>query len=123
MTFVLAEDLSLESIKEALLARRAIAFGYNTLCGEEQILTDFFKASVRVVPVPGQEGVCMLTNLTSIPYVLKRGNGNPFRLDPFSTIKTSVSKKTGLMEMTLINVWTGVDSHLKVSLPAEWNVD
>ena len=123
MTFILAEDSSLESIKEALLARRAIAFGYNTLCGEEQILTDFFKASVRVVPVPGQEDVCMLTNLTSIPYVLKRGNGNPFRLDPFSTIKTSVSKKTGLMEMTLINVWTGVDSHLKVSLPAEWNVD
>ena len=103
-----------------MVADRTIAFGYNTLCGEEQLLKDFFAASVRVRPVPGQEGVCMLTNLTSIPYVIKKGNANPFRLDAFSTVKTNASKN-GLVTMTLINVWTGVESHLTVSIPAEHN--
>lgn len=122
MTLILAKDCSLESLKEALLADRTIAYGYNTLCGEEQLLKDFFAASVRVRPVPGQENLCMMTNLTSIPYVLKSGNGNPFRLDPLSTIKVYTSKKNGMINLTLLNVWTGVDSHLKVSLPSELNL-
>lgn len=116
MTIVMAKDKSLESIREALDECRTIAYAYNTLCGTEELLTAFFEASVKVTPVPGQENACMLTNLTSIPYIIQKGKGNHTRLDPFSTIRTSSSKKDGKVTMTLLNVWTGVDSHLTVSI-------
>ena len=64
----------------------------------------------------------MLTNMTSVPYVIDMGKGgNHLRLNPFSTIRVKASKKTGKIKFTLVNVWIGVDSHLKVVLPQEWN--
>lgn len=122
MTLILARECSLDSLKSAIEARRSIAYCHNTLCGEKQLLEDFFKASVKVRPVPGQENVCMLTNMTSVPYVIDMGKGgNHLRLNPFSTIRVKASKKTGKIKFTLVNVWIGVDSHLKVVLPQEWN--
>ena len=35
MTLVFAEDMTLDSVKDALVNDRAIAFGFNTLCGSE----------------------------------------------------------------------------------------
>ena len=117
MTLVLAKDKSLKSLREALEAKRTIALGYNTLCGEEKLLQDFFVASVKVTEVDGDESAWMLTNMTSVPYILKRGNSNNFRLDPFSTVKVSAPKKGNSVAFTVVNMWTGVDSHpvVKVS--------
>ena len=70
MTLVLAKDKSLKSLREALEAKRTIALGYNTLCGEEKLLQDFFVASVKVTEVDGDESAWMLTNMTSVPYIL-----------------------------------------------------
>lgn len=115
MTLILAKDKSLKSIREALEAKRTIALGYNTLCGEEKLLNDFFVASVKLTEIDEQSW--MLTNMTSVPYVLKKGNGNNFRLDPFSSIKVSAPKKGNSVSFTVLNMWTGVDSHpvIKVS--------
>ena len=117
MTLILAKDKSLKSLREALEAKRTIALGYNTLCGEEKLLQDFFVASVKVTEVDGDESAWMLTNMTSVPYILKRGNSNNFRLDPFSTVKVSAPKKGNSVAFTVVNMWTGVDSHpvVKVS--------
>lgn len=115
MTLILAKDKSLKSLREALEAKRTIALGYNTLCGEEKLLNDFFVASVKLTEI--DEDSWMLTNMTSVPYVLKKGNGNNFRLDPFSSIKVSAPKKGNSISVTVLNMWTGVDSHpvVKVS--------
>jgi predicted metal-dependent phosphoesterase TrpH len=115
MTLILAKDKSLKSLREALEAKRTIALGYNTLCGEEKLLNDFFVASVKLTAI--DEDSWMLTNMTSVPYVLKKGNGNNFRLDPFSSIKVSAPKKGNSISVTVQNMWTGVDSHpvVKVS--------
>ena len=115
MTLILAKDKSLKSLREALEAKRTIALGYNTLCGEEKLLNDFFVASVKLTEI--DEDSWMLTNMTSVPYVLKKGNGNNFRLDPFSSIKVSAPKKGNSISVTVLNMWTGVDTHpvVKVS--------
>lgn len=119
MTFVLAEECTLDSVKDALKNKRTIAYAYNTLCGDEKLLADFFYASVRLTLLPGQKEACRLTNLTSVPFILQRGNGNYFRLDPLSSISISLSKKTGEVPLTVVNAWVSQDKRLKVSLKAE----
>ena len=119
MTFVFAKEMTLDAVKDALVNDRSIAFGYNTLCGSEELLRAFFLASVRLTPVPGQEGACRLTNMTSIPYILQRGKGNYFRLDPFSTISISLSKQSGDVPLTVVNAWVSKDKRLKVSIKPE----
>lgn len=117
MTLILAKDKSLKSLREALESNRTIAVGYNTICGEEKLLQDFFAASVKLTEIDGEAESWTLTNMTSLPYVLKRGDGNNFRLDPFSTIRVSAPKKGNSVSFTVLNMWTGVDSHpvIKVS--------
>lgn len=119
MTIVLAKDCTLDSVKDALKNRRTIAYAYDTICGEEELLKDFFNASVRLTPIPGQEGACRLTNLTSLPYILQRGSGNYFRLDPFSSISISLSKNSTAIPLTVVNAWVSKDKRLKVSIAPE----
>ena len=111
MTLILAKDKSLKSLREALESNRTIAVGYNTICGEEKLLQDFFAASVKLTEIDGEAKSWTLTNMTSLPYVLKRGDGNNFRLDPFSTIRVSAPKKGSSIAFTVVNMWIGVDSH------------
>jgi hypothetical protein len=115
MTLILAKDKSLDSIREALEAGRTIAYGFGHLCGSEELLLDLFKASVKLSPVDGKK--VSLTNLTSIPYIVKKENGNPVRIAPFSTYNTSIPENAGTLSLTILNLWTGADTHLEVELP------
>lgn len=116
MTFILAKDKSLESIREALLQRRTIAIAFNNLCGEKQLLEDFFRASVSVVRVPGSSNIFFLTNPTSIPYYIQLPGSNPLLLDAFSTLKISFGKNAKKLELTVKNMWIGENEHLVVNL-------
>ena len=115
MTLILAKDKSLDSIREALEAGRTIAYGFGHLCGSEELLLDLFKASVTIAPVDGKK--VALTNLTSVPYIIKKENGNPVRIAPFSTYNTSIPENAETLSLTVLNLWTGADTHLKVELP------
>ena len=115
MTLILAKDRSLESIRESLEAGRTIAYGFGHLCGSEELLLDLFKASVTLGPVDGKK--VSLTNMTSIPYIIKKENGNPVRIAPFSTYNTSIPENAETLSLTILNLWTGADTHLKVELP------
>ena len=116
MTFILAKDKSLESIREALLQRRTIAIAFNNLCGDKQLLEDFFRASVSVVRVPGSSNIFFLTNPTSIPYYIQLPGSNPLLLDAFSTLKISFGKNAKKLELTVKNMWIGENEHLVVNL-------
>lgn len=115
MTLILAKDKSLDSIREALEAGRTIAYGFGHLCGSEELLLDLFKASVTIAPVDGKK--VALTNLTSVPYIIKKENGNPVRIAPFSTYNTSIPENAETLSLTILNLWIGADTHLKVELP------
>ena len=115
MTLILAKDRSLDSIREALEAGRTIAYGFGHLCGSEELLLDLFKASVTIGPVDGKK--VSLTNMTSIPYIVKKVNSNPVRIPPFSTYNTTIPENAETLSLTVLNLWIGADTHLKLELP------
>ena len=113
MTLILAKDKSLESLREALLAHRTLAYAYGSLAGEEQLLKDFFNAgvSVKLLHVDGKgTRTVALVNTTSFPYLLKFGNGNPILLNPFCSYRTSVGKDADL-KFTVENMWCSEKGH------------
>jgi hypothetical protein len=115
MTLILAKDQSLESLKEALLAKRTLAYSFGSLAGEEQLLKDFFNAAVPVkvlnVDKKGTKTIA-LTNTTSFPYLLNFG-GNPVVLNPFCSYRTSVAKDAEL-KFTVDNMWCGAEAHPQI---------
>ena len=117
MTLILAKDKSLESLREALLQRRTIAFGFNTLCGSEELLRDFFYACVKVTRI--NETSVLVTNMTSITFKLQQGKGRILNFDPFTSMVATVKKGSDTVSYRVVNMWTGVDSHPVIELKAE----
>ena len=119
MTLILAKERTLEAVREALESCRTIAYGYNTLCGEEQLLKDFFVAGVRtsVMHKTASFTSVALTNMTSIPYIVRREGCNQMRLDPFQTlwIKLPADQKT--LDLEVLNMYYSRNSHPVVQLP------
>ena len=119
MTLIFAKENTLESLREALEAGRTLAYGYNTICGDEQLLKDFFAAGVKVHLV-GEDRKALsltLTNMTSIPYTVCMDGQNRNKLDPFSTILLSVKKGTSSLRLTILNMFCSKDGHPVVELP------
>ncbi|MBE6251663.1 MAG: histidinol-phosphatase [Bacteroidales bacterium] len=118
MTLVFAKENTLEAVREALEADRTLALGFNTLCGEEQLLKDFFAAGVkvRVIRQTGKTVELAVTNTTSIPYTIRKGEANQQKLDAFSTIRLSVSKKAKTLDLTVLNMFCGKETHPTVKL-------
>ena len=118
MTLIFAKDKSLESLREALLDRRAIAYGWGTLSGEESLLKDLFKASVQTrverTDAKGPRTVA-ITNMTSIGYVLCLAGDNPFELKPFTTATVAVAAGEKLL-LSVENMWCGAEEHPVVEL-------
>ena len=119
MTFILAKDNSLEALKEALVEDRTLAYGYNTLCGDEQLLKDFFVAGMKVKVIRENDNniEVALTNMTSIPYTICQKGHNQKKLSPFCTIKLSVGKKASALEFAVLNMFCSKDAHPVVALP------
>lgn len=113
MTFILAKDNSLEALREALLAKRTLAYCYDTVAGEESLLIDLFKASIATnvlqTASSGAKAV-QLTNNSSITYTIRIGNANPLVIRPFCSIRTSVAKDAKLA-VKVENMWCGEDAH------------
>ena len=119
MTLILAKERTLEAVREALEARRTIAYGYNTLCGEEQLLKDFFTAGVKtsVMHKTSSFTSVALTNMTSIPYVIRMEGKNQMKLDPFQTLWIKVSGDKTTLDREVLNMFYSKDKHPVVQLP------
>lgn len=109
MTLILAKERTEAGLREALEAGRTLAYGFNTLCGSESLLVEFFKASVNVKKL--SDKAYMLTNETEVPYLIQFGDSNPVHLSPFSTIRLE-----GAPEFKVLNMFSGKDAHPVVKL-------
>lgn len=112
MTLIFAKDKSLESLKEALKARRTLAYSFGTIAGDEQLLKDFFNASVACEVIAVDEKgnrTYELRNNTSLPYTLNLGT-DPLVLDSFAVVKKIVESDQTL-RIEVMNMWYGEDSH------------
>ena len=118
MTLIFAKEKTLESIREALDARRTLAYGFNTLSGDEQLLKDFFAAGVKVsvIRTSSRSVHLAVTNMTSIPYLLTRAGENIKRLQPFHTVWYSVPLGTATLDLEVLNMYYSKDKHPIVSL-------
>lgn len=118
MTLILAKEKTLGAIREALVNDRTIAYGYNTLCGQEQLLKDFFKAGVtaRVLRKDSNKIYLALTNMTSVPYTIRQVGHNQKRLDPFCTITMSCPSGSTSISLEVLNMFYSADRHPVVEL-------
>lgn len=109
MTLIFASERTEAGIREALESCRTLAFGFNTICGSEQLLKDFFAASIMVRKI--SDGRYMLTNMTSVPYIIRQEGNNQVFLSPMSTIKVKAPLK-----FTVMNMFCGKNVHPMVEL-------
>lgn len=111
MTLILAKEKTLESIREALEAKRTICYSFDRLAGEESLLKDLFNASVSfsMISRDKKKGTTTftVTNLSSLPFVVCMPGGSPKWIDPFTTIK--ITSKDNQMEV--LNMWCGENKH------------
>ena len=117
MTLILAKENTLPAIKDALKARRTLAYSLGTVAGEEQLIKDFFMACVKfeTFRVDGNGKRTMrMTNNSSVPFILKFG-GNPVQLRPFTSRNVSVAKDAEL-KFTVENMWIPGEKHPEIKL-------
>lgn len=114
MTLIFAKDQSLESVREALEAQRTLALAFNNLWGPDQLLKDLFMACVKVEQLSGNKYV--LTNISSIPFVLQQKGSNRVHLDPSTSIFMSVPKNGNSLNFAVVNMWNGAESNPDIEI-------
>lgn len=124
MTLIFAKDLTEEAIKDAILARRTVAYSGGYLIGEESWLVELLNAAVdcRLMRVDKKtnEHFYMLTNTCSIPMHLRRGGTN-YLLEPFKAVvigfgKNKTEAKASKPVFAIENMWVVDYKHPKVEL-------
>ena len=118
MTLILAKDRTLEAVREALEAGRTLAYGFSTVCGDEQLLKDFFAAGVKasVICTSSNTVYLAVTNMTSVTYLVTRPGENPVRLSPFHTVSYQVHSSSTSLDLTVLNMFYSKEGHPVVSL-------
>lgn len=115
ITLVLASACTQEAIREALFAKRTIAYSDNTFAGEAQLLADLFQACVSKTLVSKGEktSVYNLTNHSSLRFDVRVGKGGKLTLGPQSTIRITLANDKE-NTLTLLNMWSREDQQVKV---------
>lgn len=122
MTLIFAKDNNEKHIKEALKARRTLAYCGGHLIGEDHLLTDFFNAAVDVKLLSKDgKGTCTytLTNNSSIAFTLKRGNVEyqlPAMQITMITVKGNRQKKAVKPIFQVNNMWHVDNKNLTIEL-------
>lgn len=126
-TFILAKELTLKAIKEALVKDRTLAYAYDNVMGSEELVRELFNNAVSINTVytssKGEKTV-VLTNKCSIPFRVRRAaKGDGALLNPFQSITFKVAKGQDL-NFSVINLWTADAEHpnskfLSVSIKAK----
>lgn len=118
MTLIFAKDKSLASLREALEARRTLAYSFGTLVGSEELLRKFFEASVSVRRIADNakgRKQYIITNNSSVKWLLAREGSRTEELGANSSI-IFVESKSKDNSVVLLNTWYGENEHLKVDV-------
>lgn len=113
MTIIFAKERSLDSIKEALFARRTMAFFDNKLIGHRDFLDAIFHNSISIESVRRTENgfQVIINNPTDVPFELSRAENNDAALTFFETKLLPAGKQT------TIRIYTdNPDSYSRVDL-------
>ena len=117
MTMILAKECSEESVREALAARRTIAYSFGTMAGEELLLKALFDACVtaeEILTKPNGAKLVRIVNNSSLPFVLNAGDSRAVTLSPFAAHNMTMSGES--LDLTVENMWCGADKRLQVKI-------
>jgi 3',5'-nucleoside bisphosphate phosphatase len=90
ITLVFAKERTLESVKEALLARRTAAFTENMVRGREEWLRPLFNACVEI---KRKDKSISLNNKSDIEFEIEDNTGTLFKLEPKASDSFNSNKK------------------------------
>ena len=115
MTLIFAKECTLESLREALEAKRTLAYSGGYISGDEQLLKDLFLASVKCEIVSTNkktgEKTVSITNMCSFTYQFKASkNALPINLEPFKNYQFKIAKDRKLT-LTITNMLYGEKAH------------
>ncbi len=111
MTLVLAKERNLESIKEALFAKRSIAYYHGELAGKPEHLKGLLKASVKIRII--DEKQAEVTNISDITYRATAGS-NLYMLPANKTVLLTIPAPETVF--TVENCHTGNGERLTVTV-------
>lgn len=111
ITLVLAMERTVESIREAMFARRTIGWAAGMIWGRDPWLPELFNASVDIKTIT--PGTLELTNKSSLPINVSLG-GLAFNL-PKDT-KQQVYRAKGMKTLTVTNWLIGTNKPLEIPL-------
>ena len=119
MTLIFARDNSPEALREAIEARRTLAYSFGTIAGDEELLKDLFTASVRtkMLHTDPKSGLrtLSLTNNSSVQYILRFPGQNPVVLKPFSTMTATTGRDKPLC-FIVENMWHSETEHPRIEV-------
>jgi hypothetical protein len=111
VTLVLAKERTVESVKEAMFARRTVGWAAGMLWGRDPWLPELFKASVEIKTVT--PGTLELTNNSSLPVSVSMG-GIIFELP--QDRKQQVYRAEGVNTLTVANWMIGMNKPLQLTI-------
>ena len=121
MTLIFAKDKSLASLREAIDARRTLAYSFGTVAGEETLLRKFLEASLTVRRIgntdKGRKQV-LITNNSSVEWLLGRSNKRTEILGAGASIIVELRSAADSNVLNVLNTWYGEDKHLTLDLNA-----
>lgn len=111
ITLVLAKERTIDSIREAMFARRTIGWAANILWGRDPWLPELFNASVEIKTIT--PGTLELTNNSSLPITVSLG-GVVFDLQ--HGVKQQVYRAEGVSKLTVHNWMIGMNKPLEIPI-------
>ncbi len=111
MTLVFAKERTKEALKEAMFARRTVAWVDGKMAGSEKLLKAFFKASLDIKQT-GDD--IKIKNLADMPFILSAGSNFNFTIPALGEIYLSVPDEVQAFNVN--NLYTGASQTLQVKI-------
>ncbi len=112
ITLVLAKERTVESVREALFAKRTIGWAAHMLWGRDPWLPELFNASVDVTSI--NPGTLELTNKSSLPITVSLGG---VAVNLLQNKKQQIYRAEGTQKLTVVNWMVGMNKPLEMPLP------
>ena len=112
ITLVLAKERTVESVREALFAKRTIGWAAHMLWGRDPWLPELFNTSVDVTSI--NPGTLELTNKSSLPITVSLGG---VAVNLLQNKKQQIYRAEGTQKLTVVNWMVGMNKPLEMPLP------
>lgn len=112
MNLIIANDLTVNDLREALKAGNTIAYGDNNLIGKCELLKALFEASVefKIQRSASTRHHVTVVNRSSLPYYVQMG-GKEYVLNALGSLHFNLPVDVENVDVTVLNMWYGNNEH------------